>query len=138
MTSAVRSPVLSGLDQRSMRTVAQSAIADRDRLAVELAEDRPDDARREDDLGARRLQPDDRPAPCRVQAPVTLDLSIDLWPVQDRSLDDIRIVAGRPCFTAARFVTAPPIATIAAGRAHPSRRDRSAADGRHRLRDDVG
>ena len=92
----------------------------------------------EDDLGARRLQPDDRPAPCRVQAPVTLDLSIDLWPVQDRSLDDIRIVAGQAVLHSSE---------VRHGAAHCHNCGRScppvearqvSRDGRHRLRDDVG
>ena len=77
--------------------VPEAMIADRDRVASELVHDRPDDAGAgENDLGTRRLQADDRAASGGVDAAITVDLSIDLGPIEDRPLDDVGIVRRQP------------------------------------------
>src|SRR2546423_9820364 len=70
------------------QAVAEATVADRELVAVQLVEHRPDDARTgEDHLGSRRLQPADRASPPGRSTPVEVDLAADPRPVEDRSLD---------------------------------------------------
>lgn len=75
--------------------MAEAAVADRELVAVQLVEHRPDDARTgENHLGSRRLQPDDLPPALGRSTPVEVDLTIDLGLVEDGSLYDFGVVRG--------------------------------------------
>ena len=73
--------------------MAQTAIADRERVLSELAQHRPHDARtREDDVGALGLEADDLATLVEAERAVQLDLPVDLGPVEHGALHDVRVV----------------------------------------------
>src|SRR6478672_4156245 len=82
-----------GAETLDEHPVTETAIAHGHRLLLELRENGPDDARTgEDDLRAFRLEPDDFAPAVGVPRPVQLDLAIDLREVEDRAVDDVRVV----------------------------------------------
>ena len=75
------------------QSVAEAAVAHGELVPAQLVHDHAHDARPgQDDVGASRLEADDLPACLRVAGAVQLQLAIDLGAVEDRSLDDVRIV----------------------------------------------
>ena len=73
--------------------MAQTAVADRQRVLPELAEHRPHDARTgENDVGALGLEADDLTALVETARAVQLDLPIDLGPVEHGPLHHVRVV----------------------------------------------
>jgi len=89
--------------------MSQSAVADRERVLPELGEHRADDAgAREDDVGSRRLEADDRPSFVGAARAVELDLPVDSVRSSTVPCTTSGSYAARACRTAARFVAAPP------------------------------
>ena len=94
--TAPPAPLDSGPEALDQQAVAEAAIAHGERLLAQLLHHRPDDAGAgEDDVGSLRLEPDDRPARLDIARPVELDLAVDLGPVEDAALDDVRVVRGQ-------------------------------------------
>ena len=74
----------------------QAAVADGHGVLSRKGEDRADDAGAgEDHLGTRRLQTGDLAPLVRRASSVRLDLSVHLGHVDDRAVDDVRVVAGQ-------------------------------------------
>ena len=75
--------------------VPEAAVADRELVALQLVEHRPDDAGAgEDHLGPCRLQADDLATLLGGSTPVELDLALDLSSVEHRAVDDLGVVRG--------------------------------------------